>query len=333
MSIYGEKYIKESYTLIFDFIEESDNFVYSLFESTEVGFNDKIIDGKAKIINNESIIDRISKIWNKIIFILKEKFKDLIDRINNLKLKYNFIDDFVKKYGKDINISKISELKSKGWAGLSTQSDFLIVSIPSLKSTFLGETPQLKNVLEMLNNINNCNDEDEINDLHEDFKNRLDTLREESKKLETAWGLLFRSNNQINFLGKKLGPDQILGTSIDTSNDKKHHFPNAKQLELTKQVAENGEKIVKQAYNEMKKTYKNYKNQAKCDKIALKQYNKKEEKSNIQLMKIRSKYEFTSVFSKLFILSMKALTKVLKIMHVCAMKTYIKIVNAIKKYN
>lgn len=92
MSVYGEKYIKESYTSIFDFIEDISNDINITcleFNNYSIFLDEYILNENYDIIN-EGIGDVISSIFDKI----KESIKKMIKKIKDVG---RFIIDLFRK--------------------------------------------------------------------------------------------------------------------------------------------------------------------------------------------------------------------------------------------
>ena len=329
MSVYGNiiNENKISISEFLDYVQESDNFTNSTLEKNEAGFVDGVFDGEYKEVDNSSknktIKERIISLWDKVITTIKNKVTELLNNISSFIKKHNFIDDFVKKYGKELKIEKINELKEKGWKGIPINT-FSIWKVASLQNTYLNSTNgKCKSCVLLMDSILKCKDEDKINDLYSEFKDNVKEWKKETLEKEGS----------TNSIRKRIGTGNrspLFIRSNDISEDGKYYYPNSRLLPPTINMAENGQSIIKHRFEDMLKYYNKYRKIAKCSKNDFKENENSEDKIN--LIKLKTKYEFSSTFTRMYILACRTTLNLLKSQYMNSIKVYVSIVRGIKKY-
>ena len=341
------------------FIQESDEFVFNLFDENSL-FG--IMEAEATLLLNtnkveetkKSIIQRIKELFSKFIGFVKGAFAKLADKLQEVYNKTNFVDKFVVRYKNIVIWENVEKLKEAGWKGMSTSIPMVGTPV-SIKDTLLFDSESQKQLEEFekyYNQIITSNSSDDAKQIYNTFSKRLKEYKERISE-DKYYRMSLRKNMQIGFADidlrmATLTPDEyekLLNSRYfaisNVSEDEKMYFPIKKYFITTKYMAENGQKLIRDVRQFGKKMISVLKvDKKESELVNMKSYknggsnyNENDKEGNIiSMLYYKAKYEYASAFISL---SQKMTSLVLSIMknqHKYAIKFYMSIVSAINKY-
>ena len=361
-SVYDYRYNKAK-TVSLDqltrFIQESDEFVFNLFDENSL-FG--IMEAEATLTLNtnkveetkKSIIQRIKELFSKFIGFVKGVFAKLADKLQEVYNKTNFVDKFVVRYKNIVIWENVEKLKEVGWKGMSTSTPMVGTPV-SINDTLLFDSESQKQLEEFekyYNQIITSNSSDDAKQIYNTFSKRLKEYKERISE-DNYYRMSLSKNIQIGFADidlrmATLTPDEyekLLNSRYfaisNVSEDEKTYFPIKKYFITTKYMAENGQKLIRDVRQFGKKMISALKvdkkeselTNMKSYKKGGSNYNENDKEGNmISMLYYKAKYEYASAFISL---SQKMVSLVLSIMknqHKHAIKFYMSIVSAINKY-
>lgn len=361
MAIYGKYTVKDdpvlekalSFESFVDFMNESNKQMEIMFEKTDMiqilrEENASLaIPTKLNFTGNpeevkKSVFERIKEIVKKFVDMVKKAFSDLADKIHEMYMNNNFMDDIMSKNKSIVTWDNLEKAKEKGWKGLPK-------SIPSIiKPADIKDS-------EFYRNMESESDREKMIDFDKDI-----APIASSKSLEDAQNLYEKFMEKYNFM-KNSEKDEntssyqskkridamfdLDGTAtykfyFGISNDSKYegyYYPIPLMFKNTKMFAENGQKGIKDVKNGSNISIKNMKlekvmNSDQMKNLAKETKNDDNEIAKIQLLYCKASYQYSSVKLSTATKILKATLQILRAQHRYAILGYMQFVSAIKRF-
>lgn len=352
MAVFGNLVTEQSESISMDsfmnFLEEATLEVNSIFErasmieiireGNELAIPNNVMDqysfDSEKV--KKTIVEKAKEIWKKFCDAVKTAFENLSKKLTEMYLNTNFEDKILSKFKDKVTYDNLKKCKDAGWAGVPTscpQVQKIASPMDSRMYRDLTDDDTI-NISKDIDPILNCGDLDKAKEIYKDFKEKLSKFSEESDR-ETS-GLYMYSNN-IDILGQKDPREFFFTVSTDRPVDDNHYFPTAEAFSKTKQLAENGQKMIKDYRMQGKASIKLLKGNQDLEMNNLKNFKgaNKEEKSEenqIKILYYRARYGFTVAYIKRSQKVLSAVIGVLQKQHNVAIKSYMYYTSAIARY-
>ena len=347
-----------------DFVRESDNFVSSIFDNGLFSIMESEYALTASTEKSEqtkkSIIQKIKELFSKFVGFVKGAFEKLANNLQEVYNKTNFVDKFVSRYKNVVTWENVEKLTNSGWKGVPSEI-FMVGTPAKLQDAVVGEIKNSKvekyNFDTEFDKIINSKDTEEAESNYKKFSEKLKEMKDDAIEDDMKSMLLRKQiksedlNNKI-LKGEIKVDEEVLQKMIQQhysnyfftfqKNEYGRYYPQDRNIfESTKYMAENGQKLARDVKQTGKKILSVMKIENKeSDLTNMKSFKKggsnyNENDSNvnkINMLYYKAKYEYASVFIKASSLGIRNVVNVIKTQHKHAIKFYMTMVSAIKKY-
>ena len=350
MNIYGNNILKYNYITtenFFDILEESENNIEKIFDSFSIiKENDdtlSLVDKKSEEAK-KTLIQKIKELVNKFVQFCKDLFKKVSEKIKQIYLNTNFVDEFVSKFKDKMTFQNMLKAKENGWKGIPNHIP-MINHVANLSDSKLAKAIEedygLYTVvtLDDIDPIIKAKDLEDAKDKYNEFETKLKKFKSEID-VEDSESYLFSNNGaKFDILGTKIGQAYFV-ISKDISEDGNHYYPTIIDcFQKTKIFAEEGEKNIKKIAYEYKKYVNEFIVSKQVTNSNIKSYNNggsnhtgDNETDNINILYYKAIYKYQSAVMQRTAKITKAVLGVLKEQHSTSIKFYMHCVQGIKKY-